>query len=186
MPAGDPFHPYVCVIGRDAITAGCDNGDYCRDSPVSRAQMAVFLLKTEHGSSFVPPPCAGIFADVPCPGGPDFPYSDWIEQLATEEITGGCFTDPLRFCPDRTVTRAEMAVLLLKTEHGSAYVPPLCVGLFQDVPCTPGVGFADWIEELFAEGVTGGCFTDPLRYCPDRDNSRGEMAVFLVKTFGLQ
>ena len=64
-------------------------------------------------------------------GGPDFPYSDWIEQLATEEITGGCFTDPIRFCPERTVTRAEMAVLLLKTEHGSAYVPPLASASFR-------------------------------------------------------
>ena len=33
-----------------------------RRPPVTRAQMAVFLLKAEHGSSYVPPACAGIFA----------------------------------------------------------------------------------------------------------------------------
>ncbi len=185
VPLIDPFSPFICTVAQAGITAGCGGGNFCPDSPVSRAQMAVFLLKSEHTSSYVPPPCAGIFADVPCPSTEAFPYSDWIEQLATEGITGGCFTDPLRYCPDRTVTRAEMAVLLLKTEHGSGYAPPACVGIFQDVLCTPGVGFSDWIEQLYAEGVTSGCYTDPLQYCPGRDNSRGEMAVFIVKTFGL-
>jgi len=78
-----------------------------------------------------------------------------------------------------------MAVFLLKTEHGSEYVPPACAGIFADVFCTPGVGIPDWIERLANENITGGCFADPLRYCPDRLNSRGEMAVFLAKTFQL-
>ena len=102
-----PFSPLrICTVAQAGITAGCGGGNFCPDSPVSRAQMAVFLLKSEHTSSYVPPQCAGIFADVPCPSTEAFPYSDWIEQLATEGITGGCFTDPLRYCPDRTVTRA--------------------------------------------------------------------------------
>ena len=46
--------------------------------------------------------------------------------------------------------------------------------------------FADWIEELFAENVTGGCSTMPPLYCPTVSVSRGQMAVFLVKTFNLQ
>ena len=48
--------------------------------------MAVFLLKAKHGSSYVPPPCNGEFADVTCPS----TFADWIEQLAAESITGGC------------------------------------------------------------------------------------------------
>jgi hypothetical protein len=40
-----------------------------------------------------------------------------------------------------------------------------------------------WVEQLFTEGITAGC--DVGKYCPDHANSRGEMAVFLVKTFGL-
>jgi hypothetical protein len=43
--------------------------------------------------------------------------------------------------------------------------------------------FADWIDELAAQGITGGCGLGI--YCPDSPNSRGQMAVFLVKTFGL-
>jgi hypothetical protein len=140
--------------------------------------MAVFLLKAQHGSSYVPPACTGIFGDVPCPS----QYADWIEQLANEGITGGCGGGD--YCPGNPVTRAQMAVFLLKAEHGSSYAPPSCTGIFGDVAC-PSL-FANWIEQLYAEGVTGGCQTSPLLYCPGNSVTRGQMAVFLVKTFGLQ
>ena len=74
-----------------------------------------------------------------------------------------------------------MAVFLLKTDHGAAYVPPACAGLFDDVPC-PST-YARWIERLFVEGITAGCGGD--NYCPDNPVGRGAMATFLVKTFEL-
>ena len=43
----------------------------------------------------------------------------------------------------------------------------------------------DWIEQLYAESVTGGCSASPLLYCPDSPNTRGQMAVFLVKALNL-
>jgi hypothetical protein len=74
-----------------------------------------------------------------------------------------------------------MAVFLLKTLMGSAYAPPAAVGIFGDVPLG---AFADaWIEDLYGRGVTGGCSASPLLYCPDNPNTRGQMAVFLTKTF---
>jgi hypothetical protein len=139
--------------------------------------MAVFLLKAEHGSAYVPPACTGIFGDVVCPG----QFADWIEQLYAEGITGGCGGG--NYCPSAAVTRAQMAAFLLKTEHGSSYTPPSCTGIFGDVAC-PSL-FADWIEQLYAEAITGGCSSDPLLYCPSSSNTRGQMAVFLVKTFNL-
>ncbi len=45
--------------------------------------MAVFLLKAKHGLCYVPPPCTGVFADVPCPS----TFAAWIEELAAEGIT---------------------------------------------------------------------------------------------------
>ena len=76
-----------------------------------------------------------------------------------------------------------MAVFLLKAEHGPSYTPPVCHGIFADVPC-PG-GFAvNWIEQLSTEGITGGCGGG--NYCPDNPNTRAQMAVFLSKTFNLQ
>jgi uncharacterized repeat protein (TIGR03803 family) len=178
VPQSSPFHADVETIFRLGITAGCGGPNYCPTSPVTRAQMAVFVLKAQHGSGYVPPACTGIFGDVPCPS----QYADWIEQLANEGVTGGCGGG--NYCPGNPVTRAQMAVFLLKAEHGSGYVPPTCTGIFGDVPC-PSL-FANWIEQLYAEGVTGGCQTSPLLYCPGNAVTRGQMAVFLVKTFGLE
>jgi hypothetical protein len=45
--------------------------------------------------------------------------------------------------------------------------------------------FVRWIEQLYREGITAGCATNPPRYCPDSDVTRGQMAVFLSKTFSL-
>ena len=77
-----------------------------------------------------------------------------------------------------------MAVFLLKTLMGKDYVPPPAAGIFEDVPSDY---FAiDWIEDLYNRQITGGCQADPLHYCPDDPNTRGQMAVFLTKTFSLQ
>ena len=175
LPQEDPFHDFVETIFRKGITAGCGSGSYCPQDAVTRAQMAVFLLKSEHGASFAPPPCTGVFADVACPS----TFADWIEQLAAEGITAGCGAGD--YCPDAPVTRAQMSVFLLKTKHGSAYAPPACTGAFGDVAC-PSL-FADWIEQLAAEQITGGCGGG--NFCPDNPNTRAQMSAFLVKTFDM-
>ncbi len=170
------FHDSVEAIFRAGITAGCGGGNYCVYADVTRAQMAVFLLKAEHGSSYVPPSCTGVFGDVTCPGG--F-AADWIERLAAEGITSGCGGG--NYCPGAPVTRAQMAVFLLKTSLGSGYAPPVVAQIFDDV--APGSFAADWINDLFTRGITGGCSASPLLYCPGNSNTRGQMAVFLTRTF---
>jgi hypothetical protein len=50
------------------------------------------------------------------------------------------------------------------------------------VPC-PSV-FADWVEQLAAENVTGGCVGG--NDCPMNPNTREQMAVFITKSFHLQ
>jgi uncharacterized repeat protein (TIGR03803 family) len=175
-PPSDLAYSYVCTLGRNRITSGCGGGNYCPASPVRRDQMAVFLLKAKHGSSYLPPACTGIFTDVPCPG----TFTNWIEELFHEGITGGCGGG--NYCPASPVRRDQMAVFLLKAEHGSSYTPPACTGIFADVQC-PGT-FAAWIEQLFHESITGGCGGGD--YCPANPNTRGQMAVFLTKTFNLQ
>jgi hypothetical protein len=176
VPGAQQFYSWVTTLVSNAITAGIGSGDYGVIDPTLRQQMAVFLLKGRHGVCYTPPPCSGIFADVTCPS----QFANWIEALAAEGITGGCGSG--NFCPTAPVRRDQMAVFLLKAEHGPAYVPPTCTGVFPDVPCPSQ--FANWIERLSAEGVTGGCGGG--LYCPGNPNTRGQMAVFLVKTFGLQ
>jgi hypothetical protein len=106
----------------------------------------------------------------------------WIKQLAAEGITGGC-GDGTTYCPAANVTRAQMAVFLLKAKYGSAYIPPALVD---------GTGFGDvatdywaatWIKQLAAEGITGGCGGG--NYCPEATVTREQMAIFLVRTFNL-
>jgi hypothetical protein len=73
--------------------------------------MAVFLLRSKHGSDYQPPTAVGIFDDVPT----SHWAADWIEQLYREGITVGCSQIPFLYCPESTVTRAEMAVFLVRT-----------------------------------------------------------------------
>jgi hypothetical protein len=168
-------HDYVVSLARAGITGGVGGGNYGVALAVLRQQMAVFLLKAEHGVCYTPPPCAGAFADVPCPS----LFADWIEALAAEGVTGGCGGG--NFCPTNPVRRDQMAAFLLKAEHGASYVPAPCTGAFSDVAC-PSL-FADWVEQLATEGVTAGCGGG--NYCPLSSNTRGQMAVFLKKTFDL-
>ena len=50
--------------------------------------------------------------------------ASWINQLYNEGVTGGCSTDPLKYCPDNTVSRAQMAVFLVRVVNGKNYTPP--------------------------------------------------------------
>ena len=143
------FANWIEQLAAEGVTAGCGSGNYWPLSPVTRAQMAVFLLKTEHGAAYSPPDCAGIFPDVLCPS----TFAAWIEKLAAEGITAGCAGG--NFCPDSAVTREQMAVFLLKLEHGSAFTPPACQYVFTDVAC-PSL-FVNWVEALYGEKITAGC-----------------------------
>jgi len=112
----------------------------------------------------------------------DVPRAHWawlyVEKLYHAGITGGCSSNPLLFCPDTAVTRAQMSVFLLRGIHGSAYVPPSASGTkFVDVPANYWA--AAWIEELANEGITGGCGNG--NYCPDSVVTRDQMAILLLR-----
>jgi hypothetical protein len=178
VPTGSLFHDDVTILVKNGITAGCGGGNYCPANPVTRAQMAVFLLKSLYGASYVPPPAIGLFLDVP----QDDPFAPWIEKLHELGVTAGCGGD--YYCPGNPVTRAQMAVFLLKTREGATYTPPSAIGVFGDVPASDP--FAPWIEEIYSRNITGGCSAAPLLYCPASPVTRGQMAPLLVKTFQLQ
>ncbi|MBK7319957.1 M35 family metallo-endopeptidase [Candidatus Villigracilis affinis] len=171
--------PYIESLYNASITGGCGSSPltYCPEDTVTRAQMAIFILRGIHGSAYTPPPATGtVFADVPLGSF----AADWIEQLALEGVTAGCGNG--NYCPDATITRAQMAIFLLRGEHGSAYIPPAATGtIFSDVPL--GSFAVDWIEQLAAEGITSGCGGG--NYCPNSNVTRAEMAVFLVRAFSL-
>ena len=68
VPTSQQFYVFIENLFHNGITGGCGLGVYCPGSSVTRAQMAVFLLKAKHGPDYTPPPCtAGTFGDVTCP-----------------------------------------------------------------------------------------------------------------------
>ena len=169
-------YDFIEKLAKSGITSGCGNDNYCPAAPVTRAQMAVFLERGINGSDFVPPAASGtVFEDV---GAGDF-AANFIEQLAADGITSGCGND--NYCPDTAVSRAQMAAFLLRARYGAGYSPPPATGVFADVD--PSYWAVRWIEQLAAEGITAGCGNG--NYCPEAPVTRAQMAVFLVRTFGL-
>ncbi|BAO44948.1 S-layer homology domain-containing protein [Thiolapillus brandeum] len=177
VPIGYWAYDWIQSLVDSGITSGCGTDTYCPSSDVSRAQMAVFLERGIHGSDYAPPAATGtVFDDVPA----DYWAASWIESLNTDGITGGCGGG--NYCPDSQVDRAQMAVFLLRSEHGSDYTPPAATGtMFDDIPADYWA--ASWIEQLATEGITSGC--DANNYCPDDPVQRDSMAVFLTRTFNL-
>ena len=168
---------YIERLYISGITGGCGTGPliYCPTTQVTRTQMAIFLVRAMHGVAFVPPVATGVFADVPVGSF----GANYIEQLAADGISNGCGGG--NFCPAQTVSRAQMAIFLVRATHGSTFVPPTATGLFTDVPV--GSFGADYIEQLVADGITSGCGGG--NYCPNTKVKRDSMAIFLVKAFNL-
>jgi hypothetical protein len=111
VSAGSFGAKYIEQLHADGIAAGCNAAGtlFCPNSIVSRSDMAVLLLRSKHGASYVPPAASGtIFTDVPLSN----PYAPWIEQLVFEGITSGCTATT--YCPSGSVTRAQMAVFFVK------------------------------------------------------------------------
>lgn len=180
VPANHWAHSYVGTLSENGITNGCGDGCYCPEELVTRAEMAVFIERALKGQAFSPAPAVGVFVDVLA----GYWAAAWIEQFLQDGITTGCGENPPQYCPEQTLTRAEMAVFLLRAKHAGDYSPPEPTGKFADVP--EGYWAAGWIEQLHAEQITSGCSDDPLMFCPDNPVTRAEMAAFLVRTFNLQ
>ena len=174
VPADGVHSSAIEALGRPGAFAGtlCGEDLFCPWEALTRADMAVWTVRVLDEAN-PPAVTATRFADV---DGDGF-HAAFVERLAELEVTQGCATDPLRYCPDRSVSRAEMASFLAR-----AY----------DLPAADDAGFADVgsggvhasnIDALAASGITVGCATDPLRFCPDRSVSRAEMASFLVRAY---
>ena len=80
VPNSQQFYHTSSSLVANGITAGCATpGGYCPLNSVTRAQMAVFLLKSKLGQCFVPPACTG---HVPRRAVPSNPFAPWIEELS--------------------------------------------------------------------------------------------------------
>ena len=113
------------------------------------------------------------FGDVP----EDHPLYEYMEALYAAGYTAGCSTDPLMFCPDTVMDRGMAAVFMLRGQFGASYVPGDPTGIFGD-NWNAGPWAQKWSEAMYNEGLSSGCSSNPLMYCPWTQLNRQEASVF--------
>ena len=149
---------------------GCGRGRLCPEDHLLRWEMAVWLVRVVDDG--VDPRSTGRsrFADVD----EDAWWSPHVERLANLGITEGCKTEPLSYCPDQPVSRAQMASFLVRAFK----LPRAGSAGFVD---TAGSVHARNIDAIYAAEITIGCAAIPLMYCPGRYTTRAQMARFLIR-----
>ncbi len=174
---GSVFQGAIEWLALEGLTKGCNppaSDRYCPERGVTRGEMAAFLVRalglTDDGGG-------DLFTDDD-----GSVFEGAIDRLGAAAITAGC-NPPAndRFCPERGVTRGEMAAFLVRalglTDDGGG-------DLFTD---DDGSVFQGAIDRLGAAGITAGC-NPPVndRFCPDDHVTRGQMAAFLRRAFGTE
>jgi hypothetical protein len=101
---------WIEAIENAGVTQGCGGANYCPAAPMTRDEMALFLLRAKEGGGYTPPACTTpMFADVPCSSS----YAPWINELVRRGVTAGCGGG--NYCPGNVVNRDQMAVFLATT-----------------------------------------------------------------------
>jgi hypothetical protein len=109
VPATSPFCRFIEELANRLVVTGCGTNLYCPSSPVTREQMAIFVLRTLD-PALNPPACTTpMFGDVPASS----PFCRWIEELARRGVVTGCGGS--NYCPTDAVTREQMGVFLSAT-----------------------------------------------------------------------
>ena len=157
----------VAALAESGVFAGteCVQG-FCPDDPIDRKTIAVWVVRVLDGAD----PAAvseSSFDDVDAGGF----HAPFIERLAELGVTGGC-GDGSGFCPDQTVSRAQMAVFLTRAYGLPAGADPGFLDVAGDA------WYAAAVSSLAASGITGGC-GDGSGFCPEQNTSRAQMATFI-------
>lgn len=151
----------IIALHELSITKGCDVARFCPERNVTRGEMATMLVRAFEltGSS------GDLFSDDD-----SSVHESAIETLAANGVTRGCASQ--NFCPDRQVTRGEMATFLSR---------------ILELPAASSAGFSDTgstehaaaIDALAAAGVTKGC--SQTAFCPNSNVTRAQLASFLIR-----
>jgi glucose/arabinose dehydrogenase len=116
------------------------------------------------------------FADVP----PTHLYYRDIEILYANGLTAGCNTNPLKFCPDQIMDRAQSAVFILRGTFTSAFIPAPATHFFVD-NWSIGPWAEPWAEAMKTNGISAGCQTSPPKFCPWDKTPREQAAIFALR-----
>lgn len=169
---GNPAEGHIEAIRSIEVTRGCNppvNDLFCPERALTRGEMATIFVRALD----LPAVATNPFTDTG-----DSVHANSINALAAAGITRGC--DPPAnslFCPERTVTRGEMAAFMARAFELEA---PAGANFFSDDDYSI---FEPVINALAAAGITTGCGNDG--FCPYAALNRGEMAVFVAKALDL-
>ncbi|OKL37649.1 S-layer homology domain-containing protein [Domibacillus mangrovi] len=143
------------------VISGFPDGTFRQNESVTRAQSAIFVGRMMNITPNTD--IESTFTDI-SPNQKAYPY---IAELTSQSI----FSMNDRFYPDRPLTRAEMAIILVKAFNlqGAIDTP------FSDVP--DRLKAAPYIHALAASGITSGIGNN--LYDPDGIVTRGQMAIFM-------
>lgn len=163
------------AIAAAGITVGCNppvNDRFCPNQQVSRGQMAAFLNR----ALLLPATAGDFFTDDA-----GLVFEDDINRVAAAGITLGCNPpDNSRFCPDRSISRGEMATMLTRAFD----YPDPKKDWFADDQTSVHEGS---INSIADSGVTFGCNPpENTLFCPTDPVTRAQMASFLVRALGLE
>ena len=160
---------HIVGLEADGIFEGTECGEamFCPSTPLKRETMAVWIVRVLDGSD--PDPVDDTrFSDIDS----SHRWASHIERFAELGVTKGC-GDGTSYCPDVTVSRAQMASFLARAFDLPAAEP----AGFGD---TEGDTHEDNNNRVAAAGITTGC-GDGTNYCPNQQTSRAQMAVFISR-----
>ena len=118
VSAGSWYSSYLERLADLGVAEPYEDGTFRPSEPLSRSDMAVFLTRAFSHISAVSEP-TGAFEDVPA----DAAYAAEVEAVLAAGVTQGCSAEPMRYCPDESVTRAQMASFLTRALEGTGLSP---------------------------------------------------------------
>lgn len=161
---GNVHETAIEILAAAGITNGTSATTYSPFRSITRGEMAAFLNRATN----LPPSSVDAFTDDN-----NSPFEADINALAAAGITLG--TTSTTFEPNRSITRGEMAAMLVRGFD----LPASSVDAFSDDNNSP---FEADINALAAAGVTKG--TSATTFHPSRDVTRAEMASFVARWLG--
>lgn len=155
------FFSSIIWLYEEGLTSGCAPERFCPDRSVTRGELADWLVEALE----LPPATADHFVDDEMST-----HEDEINSLVEAGLARGCGPDA--FCPNASLTRAELATFFVRAFE----LAPTDVDHFVD---DEGSSHEANINRLASAGLSSGCAED--RYCPESPVSRGQMAAFLKR-----
>lgn len=163
---------HLSLLAADGVldNTECGLDLICPGLAIERWVIAIWLVRVIDGQD--PAPLGfNRFEDVH----PGLQWAAHAERLAELGVTPGCSRNPLRYCPQDLVTRAEMASLLARAFDLVSATPAGYVDVASSDP------HAASIDAIAAAGITQGCRLGSDHFCPDDIVTRGQAATFISR-----